>query len=200
MNLPNKLVVARILLIPVFLYFMLAANVLHEWLFPAYDVPWFLFRLLALVAFLVAAFTDFLDGYLARRWNQVTNFGKLMDPLADKMMVCAALVALTFLQELSAWVVVVIISREFFVTALRQLALEKGSKVVAASLLGKAKTVTQITMVVMIMVGFGRQTPDIFAFPWLHMLTDVVIWVAVALTLLSAAEYAWQNRAAFKND
>ena len=190
LNLPNLLIIFRILLIPVFLVFYMATG--------PYDHAQ---RIVATLIFLTAALTDLLDGYLARKWNTVSNFGKLMDPLADKMLVSAGLVALAFRQELAAWVVILIISREFWVTSLRMLALEQGKTVIAASLWGKIKTVTQITMLSVIMGGISLLSfvgLDRFA-AWLSpWFIPLLVYTSVAATLFSAAEYTYSYRDVFK--
>jgi CDP-diacylglycerol--glycerol-3-phosphate 3-phosphatidyltransferase len=183
-KLPNMLIVFRVLMIPVFLFFFLSAG-------PGDYV----FRITATVIFLVAAISDFFDGHLARRWNTVSNFGKLMDPLADKMLVSTALVALAYRQELAAWVVAVIICREFWVTALRQLALEQGHHVIAASVWGKTKTVLQMTMLVAVMAGAGTH---VFFGAWGGTVVNVLVYSAVFVTILSAVEYTKSYRGVFK--
>jgi len=186
LNLPNMLIIFRILLIPVFLLFFLSAE-------PVPGEPYF--RLAAMVVFLIAAITDFFDGLLARRWNTVSNFGKLMDPLADKMLVCSALIALAHRQELAAWVVVVIICREFWVTALRQLALEQGQAVIAASMWGKIKTVLQIVMIVALIAGMG--TDELFG-QFGTIVATILVYAAVIATIVSAVDYTNDYKDVFK--
>jgi len=171
-NLPNLLVILRIALIPVFLFFFLD---------PAFN------RIIPMAVFLIAAFSDFLDGHLARKWGTVSNFGKLMDPLADKMLVSAAMVALVYVQELSAWAVVIIICREFWVTSLRMLALEQGKEVIAASIWGKIKTVLQVIMLTVLIWGIFPGT-----------LSIILVYLAVIATVLSAAEYTKSYKDVFK--
>jgi CDP-diacylglycerol--glycerol-3-phosphate 3-phosphatidyltransferase len=173
MNLPNKLTVLRICMIPVFLVVYLAS--------PFGGAS----RHVALALFAAASMTDMLDGHIARKRNLITNFGKLMDPLADKMLVAAALVAMTQTGELAAWVVVVIISREFFITGVRMLALEQ-RKVIAASSWGKLKTVSQMALILLALLG---------VLPKLAI--DVLSYVAAALTLGSAIEYMMKNKEVF---
>ena len=163
-TLPNVLTVFRILMVPV-----LAALLLSEG--PEGDY-------LAAAVFCIASATDALDGWIARRQDSITNFGKLMDPLADKLLVTAALVSLVSLDVLSAWVAMVIIAREFAVTGLRMIALEQGGHVVPASALGKAKTTTQMVMVLTLII--------VDATPWP---VDVLVWVTVAITVWSGADY-----------
>jgi CDP-diacylglycerol--glycerol-3-phosphate 3-phosphatidyltransferase len=162
-NLPNVLTVLRILLIPV----LVAALVQEIWASDA----------LAAAVFAVASLTDALDGWLARRQKSVSTFGKLMDPLADKLLVTAALVSLVSLQRLSAWVAMVIIAREFAVTGLRQLAMEHG-EVIPANLWGKVKTVAQIAMVLVLITVEGSPA-------WV----DALVWVTTAITVISGADY-----------
>ena len=177
MNLPNKITLARVCLIPVYLYVYLAQ--------PLAEVPnmW-----LALIIFSVASVTDAVDGYIARKYQLVSNFGKLMDPLADKLLVCAALVAFVASGTLQAWVVVLLISREFFVSGFRQLAVEQG-KVLAASNSAKFKTVTQIVLIIYLLVPI-----QMLRFDW--MVVALVV-ITTAASLYSGIEYAVRNRDVF---
>ena len=136
------------------------------------------------VIFIVASFTDFLDGYLARRDGLVTNFGKFMDPLADKLLVCSALICLIQSGQLPAWVVVVIISREFIISGFRLIASDNGV-VIAASYWGKFKTVTQMVMVVVLILNFQHPLMILFA--------NILIWVSVILTIVSLVDYVVKN-------
>ncbi len=158
-NVPNVLTILRILLVPVLVVALLDAT-------PSGD-------LLAAIVFAVASLTDLLDGYLARTRNAITTFGKLMDPIADKLLVVAALVALVSLGRLAAWVAMVIIAREFAVTAMRMAAGAQGV-VIAASMFGKAKTVLQIAMV-LALIAAGDARPL-----WLDLLVDATVVVTVA--------------------
>jgi len=180
MNLPNKITLARVCLIPVYLFVYLAQ--------PLNEIPnmW-----LALIIFSVASITDALDGYIARRYKLITNFGKLMDPLADKLLVSAALVAFVASGTLAAWVVVLLISREFFVSGLRQLAVEQGI-VVAASSSAKFKTITQIVLIIYILLPI-----QMFRFDWMIVALTVITTLA---SLYSGIEYAVKNRAVFKSE
>lgn len=184
MNLPNMLLVLRIVLIPVFMFFFLNAG-------PGEDM----FRLIAIIVYLIASISDFFDGYLARKWNQVSNFGKMMDPLADKMLVSAALIALVYRHELSAWVVTIIICREFWVTALRLLALEQGKEIISASTWGKIKTMLQMTMIAVLMTGMG--TEELFGQVG-TIIATVLVYLAVIATVVSAIEYTKNHRMVFK--
>src|SRR4051812_24332385 len=169
LNLPNVLTGFRILLVPVLVAALLSG-------LESGDV-------LAAIVFVVASFTDYLDGWLARRHKTVTTFGKLMDPLADKLLVTSALVSLVSLDRLDAWVAMVIIAREFAVTGLRQLAMEHG-EVIPASFWGKIKTATQIAMVLALIIWDDDRA-------WVAAL----IYVTVAVTVLSAADYFYNFRA-----
>lgn len=178
MNLPNKITVARVCLIPVFLAVYLAqpfSHTINIWL--------------ALTIFVIAASTDALDGYLARKLNLVSNFGKLIDPLADKLLVCAALIAFTYHGEVPAWATILIVSREFYISGLRQLALEQNI-VMAATSLGKLKTIFQITLIVYVLM------PLQFLVFAPVMLALVII--TVAFTLWSAWDYTAKNMGVFK--
>ncbi len=188
MNLPNKLTVARLVLSFVFVALLSIEGIAFG-------------KTAALIAFCIAAITDFLDGYLARKHNLVTNFGKLMDPLADKILMCAGFVLLTRLELIPAWIVVVILSREFLVTGLRLLASAEGV-VLAAENLGKYKTVFQIVTVIYFLLFLAAAES---AFAWISPLFQVrilspdylglaLIWVSLILTLLSGVSYVWKNR------
>ena len=177
MNLPNKLTMLRVILIPFFVAFMLlsGAEYSYEWI--------------ALGIFITASLTDLLDGKIARKYNLVTNFGKLMDPLADKMLVSAALICLTAMGRLEAWIVIVIISREFIISGLRQIAADNGI-VIAASYWGKYKTTFQMVMICLLIADIGA----------LVIITRVITWIAVALTIVSLGDYMVKNRQVFMED
>jgi CDP-diacylglycerol--glycerol-3-phosphate 3-phosphatidyltransferase len=168
LNLPNVLTVVRILLVPVLVAALLAATAKGD--------------LLAAVVFVVASLTDALDGWIARRRRAESTFGKLMDPLADKLLVVAALVSLVSLDRLSAWVAMVIIAREFAVTGLRQLAMEDGH-VIPASSWGKVKTVAQIAMV-LVLIAVDDRT----------LAVDLLIYATVLVTVVSGADYFFNFR------
>ncbi len=176
MNLANKLTTLRVVLIPVFLVLLLSNF-----------VPAPLNRYLATAIFVVASVTDFLDGYIARSRNMVTNFGKFMDPLADKLLVCSALVALVELDDLPAWVTIIILSREFAITGFRTLAME-ANIVLAASWLGKIKTTTQILMIFVLLLDIQG----------IDMLEYVLVAVATLFTIWSGIDYIAKNRAVLK--
>ena len=184
MNTANKLTILRVALVPFFAFFLLYGQ-----------TDDYLFRFIALIIFLAAAFTDFLDGYIARKYNQITDFGKLADPLADKFLVCAALIALCSMNELAAWVVIIIVCREFLITGMRQLALENGRNVIAASVWGKLKTILQIAMLSSLLLGMGNgslYTPlSAYDAPWSVYAANALIILTVAATVISAADYIY---------
>lgn len=171
MNLPNKLTVARIVAVPIFMAFELM---------PA--GRWHL--IVALAVFLLASMTDLVDGKLARANHQITDFGKFMDPIADKLLVIAALVGFVQLHLCNSWVVMIIVAREFLVTSLRLMA--AGREVIAANIWGKAKTVSQMTAIVatLLFAGFGL-TPAV---------GEVLLWVAAVFTVVSGVQYVWIYR------
>ncbi|MCI9486214.1 MAG: CDP-diacylglycerol--glycerol-3-phosphate 3-phosphatidyltransferase [Lachnospiraceae bacterium] len=170
MNLPNKLTILRVLLIPFFVFFMLT-----DW--------WgYTGRLIALALFCVASFTDYLDGHIARKRGLVTNFGKFMDPLADKLLVCSALICFVELGELPAWIVIIIMARDFIISGFRLVASDNGV-VIAANMWGKFKTVSQMIMTILVILDIGE----------LWLLTEIFIYLALALTVISLEEYIRQN-------
>ena len=174
MNLPNKLTVLRVIMVPFFVVFMLIPS-----LGAAPN------KYIALALFCIASFTDFLDGHLARKHNLVTNFGKFMDPLADKLLVCSALICLSSLGKLATWIVLVIIAREFIISGFRLVASDNGI-VIAASYWGKFKTVSHMAMIIMLILDFQN--------PVYYVLTQIVVWVGLALTVISLADYVWKNK------
>ena len=170
MNLPNKLTMLRILLIPVFM-------VVLYWDFPG--ATW-----VAVAIFIVASFTDLLDGKIARKYNLVTNFGKFMDPLADKLLVCTALICLTSMNRLNVIVVLVIIAREFIISGFRLVASDNGI-VIAASYWGKFKTVSQMALIIVLIMDLGGV--------W-NVVGTVLTWVALLLTIVSLIDYIAKNK------
>ncbi len=183
MNLPNKLTVLRILMIPVFLLLLLPVAD-GRLLIP---MPLQTGRLLAALVFVLAAFTDLLDGAIARKRNCITTLGKFLDPIADKLLVASALMALIQLGEASAWAAVIIIAREFVVQGVRIIA-ANDAVVIAASMLGKIKTFTQMTAIVLLLIGdfpFSLFT----SFP----VGQVLLWISVALTIYSGYDYLKAN-------
>ena len=190
MNLPNKLTISRIFLIPLFLIFMLAPLNLGAMTITSVTIP--VTHVIGGVIFIIASTTDWIDGYIARKYNLVTNLGRFLDPLADKLLVSAALIALVQLQYVPAWMVIVIISREFAVTGLRLVAAGEGV-VLAASQLGKIKTTAQIIAIAAFLL---HNIP----FEALHFpLAQIAIWVAVFFTILSGVDYFYKNRHVFKH-
>ena len=171
MNLPNKLTILRVIMIPFFVVALLYDGGENQTL-----------RYVAAAIFIIASLTDMLDGKIARKYNLVTNFGKFMDPLADKLLVCSALICLVELKELPAWMVIVIISREFIISGFRLVASDNGV-VIAASYWGKFKTTFQMIAVVLLIVGI----------PALSMVTTAVVWIALVLTVISLVDYIAKN-------
>lgn len=171
MNLPNKLTTLRVIMIPLFVFFLLYQGGENS-----------TFRMISLVLFIVASLTDLLDGKIARKYNLVTNFGKFMDPLADKLLVCAALICLTELEQLPAWMVIIIISREFIISGFRLVASDNGI-VIAASYWGKFKTTFQMVAVILLILNM----------PALTTITTICVWAALALTIISLIDYIAKN-------
>lgn len=180
MNLPNKLTLFRVILIPFFVCFLLAP----ETYFGGCG------NYIAVGIFIVASITDFLDGYLARKNNLVTNFGKFMDPLADKLLVCSAMICLIELDLIPSWVVIIIIAREFIISGFRLIASDNGV-VIAASYWGKFKTTFQMLMVIVLML----QIPH----PFFDVLGQILIWVSLALTVISLIDYIVKNKDVLKD-
>ena len=172
MNTPNKLTSARMIIVPFLVIFLLTG-----WGGEAN-------RYISLTLFVVASVTDWFDGYLARKNNLVTNFGKFMDPLADKLLVCSAMICMIDLKRLSAWFVIIIIAREFIISGFRLIAAENGI-VIAANYWGKFKTASQMIMIILLILHFD----GIFV-----ILEQIFIWLSLALTIISLITYIWQNR------
>lgn len=172
MNTPNKLTVARMIIVPFLVVFLLTG-----W---GGDAN----RYISLALFVVASVTDWFDGYLARKNNLVTNFGKFMDPLADKLLVCSAMICMIELNRLPAWFVIIIIGREFIISGFRLIAAENGI-VIAANYWGKFKTASQMTMIILLILHFD----GIFV-----TLEQLFIWLSLALTIISLITYIWQNK------
>ena len=171
MNLPNKLTVLRVCMIPFFVVMLLLNGGENQ-----------TYRYIAAAIFIVASLTDMLDGKIARKYNLVTNFGKFMDPLADKLLVCSALICLVDLKQLPAWMVIVIISREFIISGFRLVASDNGI-VIAASYWGKFKTTFQMISVILLIVRI----------PALTVLTQICVWTALVLTFISLVDYIAKN-------
>ncbi|MCM1105780.1 MAG: CDP-diacylglycerol--glycerol-3-phosphate 3-phosphatidyltransferase [Blautia sp.] len=178
MNLPNRLTMFRVILIPFFVFFLLAPC------FENYG------NYIATAIFIVASFTDLLDGKIARKYNLVTNFGKFMDPLADKLLVCSAMICLIELKRIPAWVVIVIIAREFIISGFRLIASDNGV-VIAASYWGKIKTVFQMVMVIVLILNISH--------PLFYWLGIVLIYVSLALTVISLIDYIVKNKEVLKD-
>ena len=173
MNLPNKLTVTRVILIPFFVFFLLFD--------PANDV----FKWTALAIFIIASLTDLIDGKIARKYDLVTDFGKFMDPVADKLLVCSAMIGLIDLGRIPSYVVIIIIAREFIISGFRLIAADNG-RVIAASYWGKFKTTFQMIMVVLMIANIEV--------PQVQILTQIIMWIALALTIVSLVDYLVKNK------
>ena len=176
MNLPNKLTIFRVILIIPFVIIMLSD-------FLGDASKW-----VALAIFIIASLTDLLDGKIARKYNLITNFGKFMDPLADKLLVSAAMICLVEIGKIPSWIVIVIISREFIISGFRLIASDNGV-VIAASYWGKFKTVFQMVMVVLMIADISQ----------IQLLTTVIMWVALVLTVISLIDYLIKNKDVMKD-
>ncbi len=197
MNLPKKLTVSRFVLTALFLWVLFSPLQFHN--------------TLALVLFSMAGFTDFLDGRIARKRGLITNFGILMDPLADKILICSAFIAFvesTHLNanapvKVTAWMVIVIVARELTITGLRLLAASK-NVVLAAENFGKHKTISQIVAInaLLVLDACNEWPAELrnFFLSWVPIFAEIMLWVAVALTAISGALYLWRNRAIYMND
>lgn len=172
MNTPNKLTVARVIMVPFFVVFLLTdfAGASSKWI--------------ALLIFVAASLTDYLDGHLARKYHLVTDFGKFMDPLADKLLVCSALICLVELGRIPAWMVIVIIGREFIISGFRLIAADNGV-VIAASYWGKFKTVSQMFLIIVMIMDLGGGFAAV---------EQVLLWLSLALTVISLTDYLYKNR------
>ena len=174
MNLPNKLTIFRVILIP---FFVLAPY------FPEYG------KYIATAIFIVASLTDMADGKIARKYNLVTNFGKFMDPLADKLLVCSAMICLVEIDRLAAWIVIVIIAREFIISGFRLVASDNGI-VIAASYWGKFKTTFQMLMIIALILDFQNR--------YFQMLATALTYIALILTVVSLIDYIAKNKQVLK--
>lgn len=170
MNIANKLTVFRVVLIPFFVVFMLTD-------FTEYN------RWIAFAIFCIATITDKLDGTIARKYNMTTNFGKFMDPIADKLLVSSALICLCSLGEIPAWIIVIIIAREFVISGIRLVASDNGVTI-AASWWGKLKTISQMTMIIIMLINIEK----------LSLLCDIVMYISLALTIISMMDYLIKNK------
>ena len=176
-NVPNQLTIARIFMIPLVVVLIL-------W------VPKPLGNILSMIVFILACLTDAADGYIARRYNYITTFGKFMDPLADKLLVISAMICLVDLGRLESWIVILIIAREFIISGFRLIAVEKGV-VIAANFWGKIKTISQMLMVILMLGNFGG---------FLSLAAQILKWISLVLTLVSLATYLIQNRNVLKDN
>lgn len=183
MNLPNKLTIFRVVLIVPFVVLLLGKSNAYGWFEAIFGSIREYVDYLALAIFIVASLTDLIDGKIARKYNMVTNFGKFMDPLADKLLVSAAMIALVELDRIPAWIVIVIISREFIISGFRLVAADN-HVVIAASYWGKFKTTFQMVMVCLMIADIRS----------LQLLTDIVMWIALALTVISLMDYLMKNK------
>ena len=172
MTTASKITLVRVVLIPVYMVLMLLSAGGAEWL-----------RWAAVAVFIIASVSDFLDGYIARHYNQVSDFGKFLDPLADKLLVCSALICFVELDKLPAWMVIIIIAREFIISGFRLVASDNGI-VIAASWWGKSKTISQMIMIILLIADI----------PALSVLNTVLIWVALILTVVSLIDYLVKNK------
>ncbi len=179
MNLPNKLTLFRVILIPFFVAILLT-DCFGD------NSKW-----AALAIFIIASLTDLMDGKIARKYNLVTNFGKFMDPLADKCLVCSAMICLVEKGRLASWIVIIIIVREFIISGFRLIASDRGI-VIAASYWGKFKTTFQMVMVILLIADLQ--------IPAVQVLTVAVTWAALILTIISLADYIWKNRNVLKEE
>lgn len=178
MNLPNKLTILRTVLIPFFLVAMLWDAVPYgNWI--------------ALAIFAVASITDMLDGMIARKYNLVTNFGKFMDPLADKLLVCSAMIAFVELERIPCWIVIVIIAREFIISGFRLVAADNGI-VIAAGIWGKIKTAEQMVMLCILIADFGSVFPA--AASAIAVFENILVYAALILTIVSLLDYLLHNK------
>ncbi len=177
MNLPNKLTIFRVILIPFFVIFLLL------------DATNQTYRYIADAIFIIASLTDMLDGKIARKYNLVTNFGKFMDPLADKLLVSAAMICLIATGQLAAWIVIIIISREFIISGFRLVASDNGI-VIAASYWGKFKTVFQMLMIIVLIANINL--------PFFAVLGTILTYVALILTIVSLIDYIAKNKDVLK--
>ena len=177
MNLPNKLTVLRMVLVPFFVATLLLSktNDTLKWV--------------ALALFVIASLTDFADGYIARKYNLITNFGKFMDPLADKILTVSGMICLIELGRIPSWIVVILVAREFIISGFRLIAAENGV-VIAANYWGKFKTTFQMFMIILMIMNI----------PQLQIVTNIVMWIALALTIISLVTYINANKQILAGD
>lgn len=177
MNLANKITILRVLMIPIFMIILLS------------DLPWN--NYIAAVIFIIASLTDMIDGYIARSKNQVTSFGKFIDPLADKLLVTTALICLIEMGKVPAWVVIIILSREFAITGFRTIAASEGVTI-AASPLGKIKTITQLVAIISLLIN--NYPFRLINFPF----DRIMLYISLIFTLLSGIDYLYRNKHVLK--
>lgn len=175
MNLPNKLTILRIILIPIFVILLILQD----------------YKILPLIVFVVASLTDTIDGYLARKYNLITDFGKFMDPLADKLLVTTALILFIEMGYINAWIVTIIIAREFIISGFRTLAASKGVTI-AANKWGKIKTVFQMTLIISILIDYAKLIN-------IGIIINPLIIITLIITIISAITYLLNNRSILKN-
>ena len=178
MNLPNKLTIFRVILIVPFIILLLGGQA--GW----FGDNTFVTDMIALAIFIIASLTDLIDGKIARKYNLITDFGKFMDPLADKLLVCSAMIALIEMNRIPSWVVIIIIAREFIISGFRLIGV-----VIAASYWGKFKTTFQMVMICLMIANF----------PQLQILTDIIMWIALILTVVSLIDYLVKNKDVMKD-
>ena len=184
MNLPNKLTIFRVILIIPFVILLLGSANGWGWFQAIFGGIIEYVDYIAVAIFVIASFTDMLDGKIARKYNLVTNFGKFMDPLADKLLVCSALICLVEMGRLPAWIVIIIIAREFIISGFRLVASDNGI-VIAASYWGKFKTVSQMIMVILLLLNIQNT--------FFQILGTVFVWIALILTVVSLVDYVVKN-------
>ena len=178
MTLASKITLVRVAFIPVYMVFMyLSGGQTNVWMWIAFSV------------FILASVTDFLDGYIARKYNQISDFGKFLDPLADKLLVAAALICFIELGRMPAWIVLIIISREFIISGFRLIASDNGV-VIAASYWGKFKTVFQMAMIIVLICDFGG---------FFGIIETALIWISLILTVVSLVDYIKKNIGVLKD-
>ncbi len=185
MNLPNKLTMFRVILIPFFVFFLLADIGLGA-----------VAPILSLIIFIVASLTDMLDGKIARKYNLVTNFGKFMDPLADKLLVCSALICLVELEKVPSWIVIIIIAREFIISGFRLIAADH-QIVIAASMWGKFKTTFQMAAIILLILDCAWAL-SVGGILIIHVLAEIALYIALVLTVISLIDYLAKNRDVLK--
>lgn len=188
MNLPNKLTIFRVLLIIPFVLLLLGGFWQWGWFTVLFGGILEYVDYIALAVFIIASLTDLLDGKIARKYNLVTNFGKFMDPLADKLLVSAAMICLVEMGRIPAWVVIIIISREFIISGFRLIASDN-NVVIAASYWGKFKTTFQMVMICLMIANI----------PQIALLTNIVMWAALVLTVISLIDYLIKNKDVMKD-